>query len=643
MEAIFSPGKWEIGIECSEYTGDNKKNIWQNELRKPIRARLESGGVSEDDYSAWLGDIYFISIAIHRKSVFPAGHKSNVGWRVALLAMPAAGITATGIASHYQGGQRHAGLGLASNLLFDAARDGLEGSGTGVTLPGRKVSAADWDRDGLITDPITDIAGIDLSSIPGIDHLIIKDVRNTTAKKIIASYITIQPHPPSVTENALLDDLRKLERSASALADAVYPFRTTDEFEPVRSLALQDLAAASLRLQLRRKSSTRSVVRIYHGPPGTGKTLSAVREAVKLADPSFADTQGPEAAFARFNDLVDQVAFITFHPALQYEDVIESIRPVVGAVAPGTSSEDTGTEAGDSDVAEYVGEGVAAAGSGELAYRIHEGLFLRMIRKAAQEPGKDFVVVIDEINRGDVSRILGPLLSALEADKRVGAEFPIGVELQYPRAEQLESRLFLPPNIHFLGTMNSADRNIALVDHALRRRFDFISCPPEPALLGSTTGADPINLSSLLTTLNARIEHLIDADHCIGHGYFMGCKNNADVFEVFARKIIPLLSEYFFGNWGLMLLVLGDEPGGAHNILQVREPESSYDKIFSVDRNVASKLGYRAHEVAVGFELEPRFWDQARAIPGPQDEAYATKAIQKIYDVAVSTASPDGE
>lgn len=641
LEGIFPGSHWGIDLECSEYTAENKSNLWNNELRKPIKHRLEGGGLGRPDYDSWLGDIHFINIAIHRRSVFPAGHKSNIGWRIAILSMPAVGVIATGIASHYQGGQRHAQLGLASNLLFDTARDGLAASGAGATLPGRKVNAGDWDRDGLIQQPILKVAGIDVTTVPGVDHVILKDVRTTTAKKIIASYITIQPHAGNVSEQALLDNLREMEKAASALATAVYPFRSTDEFEPVRSLALQDLAAASLRLQLRRKSSTRSVVRIYHGPPGTGKTLAAVREAVKLSDPAFNEKEGPEAAFARFNELGGQVAFITFHPALQYEDVIESIRPVVGsaATAVGDEDEDSGDTGEEGSATEESGN----AAQGDLAYRIHEGLFLRMIRKAAQEPDKEFVIVIDEINRGDVSRILGPLLSALEADKRVGAEFPIGVELQYPRAEQLESRLYLPPNIHFLGTMNSADRNIALVDHALRRRFDFVACPPEPALLGSTTGTDTIDMSRLLATLNARIEHLLDADHCIGHGYFMGCKSTADLIEAFARKIIPLLTEYFYGNAGLMLLVLGDTPGGQHNILQVVEPETSFDKVFNVDRDIASKLGYRSHEVAIGFQLEPRFWDSSRAIPGPQDEAYAARAIRKIYETTVAAAVPENE
>ena len=357
---------------------------------------------------------------------------------------------------------------------------------------------------------------------------------------------------------------------------------------------------------------------------------------MKLVDASFDGKEGPEAAFARFNELGGQVAFITFHPALQYEDVIESIRPVVGQAVEAHEDSDAAEEAAAGD---YQGTDADQTPSidGKLIYRIHEGLFLRMIRKAAQEPEKEFVIVIDEINRGDVSRILGPLISAIEPDKRVGAEFPIGVELQYPRAEQLESRLYLPPNIHVLATMNSADRNIALVDYALRRRFDFVACPPEAALLGSTAGQEQINMSRLLTKMNERIEHMLDPDHSIGHGYFMYCKTNADLIEVFSRKIIPLLTEYFYGNAGLMLIVLGDTPDGANNIFQVVEPETSFEKVFNVDREIASRFGYRAHEVTLGFRLDPRFWDPQRAIPGPQDESYATKAIMKIYEPSQPT------
>lgn len=182
LEPVFPSAHWGVEIDCSEYSVENKDNLWRNELRKPIRNQFDAKGFSKDDYTTWLEDVHFTHVAIYPKNVFEQ-YKSNIGWRVTILAMPRAGVIAIGIASHYQGGQRHAQLGLASNLLFDAAKDGLAGSETGVTLPGRKVNADDWDRDGLILEPVYQIAGLDLATVPNIDHLILKDIRTTTVKK----------------------------------------------------------------------------------------------------------------------------------------------------------------------------------------------------------------------------------------------------------------------------------------------------------------------------------------------------------------------------------------------------------------------------------------------------------------------------
>jgi len=253
-----------------------------------------------------------------------------------------------------------------------------------------------------------------------------------------------------------------------------------------------------------------------------------------------------------------------------------------------------------------------------------------MIRRALQAPGKEFVIVIDEINRGDVSRILGPLISTLDSDKRVGAEFPIGIELQYPRAEELESRLFMPSNLHLIGTMNSSDRNIALVDHALRRRFDFIQIPPEPSLLRSTTDEQSIDCGLLLRTINARIEHLLDADHCIGHGYLVGCDTNAKVIERLATKVIPLLREYFYGNEGLMLMILGDSASQIVNFFKLTPPEKQFERLFGIDQDTASAFGYRPHTTPKSLELDSRFWNPTRLIPGPDDEAYAVSCLLKL-------------
>jgi 5-methylcytosine-specific restriction protein B len=613
LAALFPDGEWGFDAEFNYYTDANVSNLWSNELRRGIKNKLEAASLGEVDFKAWLGDVHFLNIGIYRKSLFDR-YRSNAGWRIILMSIPRAGAIVVGLASHYQNAQNHNKLGDVSNLLFDIASDALQSDGQ-TSMYGRKISSADWDQNGLIPSPIGTVATINIAP----DVLYLKDIRTTTLKKILASFIAVKTLPSSATEADLHGELTQLAATAKYLSTKVYPFGGLEEFEALRALALQDLAAAGTRLLLRKKSSTRSVVRVYYGPPGTGKTLSAVREAVKLVEPGFDDKGNLTVSFEKFNDYRDQCAFITFHPSLQYEDLVESIRPVV-------SSEEQDSEAPDN------GENSSPNSHGQLRYRIHEGLMLRMIRKALRNPGKEFVIVIDEINRGDVSRILGPLISTLEADKRVGAEFPIGIELQYPRAEELESRLFMPSNLHLIGTMNSSDRNIALVDHALRRRFDFIEVPPEPNLLRSTNDVVSINCAQLLERINDRIEHLIDSDHCIGHGYFVGCDTNAKVIERLATKVIPLLREYFYGNEGLMLLVLGDSPSQAVNFFDAIPPEAQFSKIFGVDADTASSFGYRPHLAPRSLQIDTRFWNSARLIPGPNDENFAVKCILKIYE-----------
>lgn len=621
LEDIFPKDKWELSLLVKPYTKENKANLYKTELRKGIKNALTAAGKNEAEYWAWLGDVHYVNIAAVPKTISEKG-KANEGWRFSIMGLPAAGVAAMGIASHYQGGQDHNNLGRASALLHELVRDGLDEAGSSAL--GRAIDPDDWDRTGLFVRPITNVLKISIPDDVDNGNLAIKNVRSTTVKKILASFISIEAIDPQEPEQDLLARMREWANQAWQLASEVPPFTSAHDFEFMRTLAMTDQVAARQRIQLRKKSATRSIVRIYYGPPGTGKTLTAVREAVRQVDPLFDDGGDPAKAFTRFNDLTEQVAFITFHQALQYEDAIESIRPVIDAPQVSMSVDSTDIEE------DGIPLEVAPTSAG-LGFRLHEGVLLRMIRAALEEPNKEFVVVIDEINRGDISRILGPLISSLEPDKRLGAEYPIGIELQYPRAETLESRLFLPANIHFMGTMNSADRNIALVDHALRRRFDFVLIPPEPELLRQTSDVDPIDLRALLDALNGRVSHLMGAEYSIGHGYFMACKSNDDVIRVMARKVIPLLAEYFYGNSNLLLLVLSEDPAGRNNIHLVSEPDLAYEKLFNLDRETAKSLGYRSHEANVALRFDPRFWDDAKSVPAPGDADYAVRAIQKIY------------
>jgi 5-methylcytosine-specific restriction endonuclease McrBC GTP-binding regulatory subunit McrB len=182
-------------------------------------------------------------------------------------------------------------------------------------------------------------------------------------------------------------------------------------------------------------------------------------------------------------------------------------------------------------------------------------------RKDVTEELKNYVLVIDEINRGNISQILGELITLLEKDKRKGKEESTTVVLPYSREP-----FTIPPNLFIIGTMNTADRSIEAIDTALRRRFSFIEIAPDSNIIGekgyskNANGiVEDIDLVELLETINERVEKLLDKDHKIGHSYFMKVKSHSDLVKAFKNKVIPLLEEYFYGDYGKIGLVLGKE------------------------------------------------------------------------------------
>ena len=186
--------------------------------------------------------------------------------------------------------------------------------------------------------------------------------------------------------------------------------------------------------------------------------------------------------------------------------------------------------------------------------KINWDAFLNLINNKNNSKSSNAVLVIDEINRGDVSKIFGELITLIEDDKRIGKEHQMTVTLPYSREP-----FGVPNNLYIIGTMNTADRSIALLDTALRRRFDFEEMMPKPELLRGKD-IEGVDLEQLLTQINDRIKNEYDRDHQIGHSYLMGVKNKEHLERAYKNRILPLLNEYFYNDIDSVAKILNCKP-----------------------------------------------------------------------------------
>ncbi|EDP4415068.1 AAA domain-containing protein, partial [Campylobacter jejuni] len=219
-----------------------------------------------------------------------------------------------------------------------------------------------------------------------------------------------------------------------------------------------------------------------------------------------------------------------------------------------------------------------------------------------------YIIIIDEINRGNVSKIFGELITLIEPSKRIGEKEELKVKLPYSGEE-----FGVPKNVYIIGTMNTADRSITSLDTALRRRFEFIEMMPDVSKL--SMDCEGINLQELLKAINTRIEYLLDREKTIGHAFFIGVENLNDLKKVFQNKIIPLLQEYFYNDYALINAVLNDNG----MIFEDKKDDKYLQKIKNLDSVNSERSIYNI------ASFDDKIWDKIEIYQAIYNDEIANK------------------
>lgn len=314
---------------------------------------------------------------------------------------------------------------------------------------------------------------------------------------------------------------------------------------------------------------------ILYGPPGTGKTYNIAKYVVRIIEGKTEEeieSENYRSIIEKYNIYKEngQAVFTTFHQSYSYEEFIEGIKPTI----------DTGNDENQ-----------------DIKYKIEDGIFKKLCN-VAKDKNKNYVFIIDEVNRGNISKIFGELITLIEDKKRIGSEEEIQAKLTYSKES-----FGVPSNVYILATMNTADRSIALLDTALRRRFDFVEMMPNEKILTNLNGGETlsiiaedkiINICDILKFINKRIEVLYDREHMIGHAYFIELvkEPTLEVLEkIMKKKIIPLLQEYFYDDYDKIRLILADNKvdNPKYNFIIQKDVD---DDLFGEDFDVDDKKVY---------------------------------------------------